>query len=79
MLVTSCPVQNVVCRQDLTSKMLVILLYVILCAIVSRASSRCKHDVGALSCLNVEAVKRGPPPSLADLYPLPKLLVTCFN
>ena len=32
-----------------------------------RASSRCKHDVGTLSWLNAETVKRVPTPSLADL------------
>ena len=40
-------VRSVVCRQDSTSKPLVILFCVQLFA--SRASSRCKHDVGALS------------------------------
>ena len=30
-------------------------------------SLRCKHDVGALSWLNVETVERAPTPSLADL------------
>ena len=33
----------------------------------SRASSRCKHDVGALLWLNAETVEERPPPSLADL------------
>ena len=47
------------CRQDSTSKPLVIPLYVICVQLfVLRASSRCKQDVGALSWLNAETVER---------------------
>ena len=46
------------CHQDSTLKPLVIKLYVILFAL--RASSRCKHDVGALSWLNAETVEIAP-------------------
>ena len=43
-------VQSVVCRQDSTSKPLVVPLYVIVCELfASRASSRGKHDMGVLS------------------------------
>ena len=51
-------VQSVVCHQDLTSKPMVAPLKVIICPL--RASSHCKHDMGTLSWLNVEALKRVP-------------------
>ena len=47
------------CGQDSTSKQLVIRCTLLLFA--SRASSRCKHDMGALSWLNVETVESAPP------------------
>ena len=56
------------CRQDSTSKLLVIPLYVICVQLfASRASSRCKHDVGALSWLNAETVERAPTPFFGRL------------
>ena len=62
-------VQSVVCHQDLTSKLLhggsiVVQLF------ASRASSRCKHDMGTLSWLNAETLKRA-------LSPLFGRLVRC--
>ena len=62
-------VQSVVSgHQDSTSKPLVIPLYIICMQLfASRASSRCKHDVCALSWLNVETVKRAPTPLFGRL------------
>ena len=49
-ILTWCAVQpSVACDQALTSKPLVALLYVIVQLFASRALSRCKHDMGALS------------------------------
>ena len=46
--------------------------YVIACPIICclRTLSRCKHDMGALSC---ETLKRVPTPSLADLQGAPPM------
>ena len=61
------------CRQDSTSKPLVIPLYIILCPVqlfasrASRASSRCKHDVGALSWLCGNSRKSAHPPLFGRL------------
>ena len=57
------------CRQDSTSKPLVIPLYIILCPVqlfASRASSRCKHDV-VLFRGYAETVERAPTPLFGRL------------
>ena len=64
--------QSDVCHQDSTLKPLVITC-TLFCVQVfaSRVSGRCKRDVGALSWLNAETVKRAPTPLFGRL-------VRCF-
>ena len=64
-------VQSVVCHQDSTSKLLVVLLYITACQLF--ASSRYKHDMGALSWLNGETFERVP------ATPLFGRLVSCSS
>ena len=60
-------IQTVVFRQDLTSKLLVISLHIIMQSFASRVSNHCKHDAGALSWLKVEILKRAPTPCFGRL------------
>ena len=59
------PFRVFACHQDSTSKLLVVPLYVIIYAIM--ASSHWKHDIGALSWLNVETFERVLTPLLGRL------------
>ena len=61
-------IQNVLCRQDSTLKPLVVSLYIVVCPVIClRASSRCKHDMGAHSYLNAETFERASTPLFGRL------------
>ena len=52
--------QSVVSRHDSTSKLVVVPLYYFVQLFASKASNRWKYDMGALSWLNAETLKRVP-------------------
>ena len=68
MLMVTCAVQSVVCRQDLTSKPLMIPLCIIVCQFfILRALSRFKHDMDTLSWLSAETLEKSAHPSFGRL------------